>query len=149
MTPLDLKNELVNDPTSLGYDITNPLACVALINNQNFTIQQSIPISVVLIWAASTGALAKFQTRANNSSDPLQSAAQAILLNIQGGIAPLDVTNPAVDGMVSAFQTVGDFTSDQKTALYQMSQMTGSRAEVLWGIAKIIYIDDILTALRQ
>jgi hypothetical protein len=88
----------------------------------------SVPMSQVLIWAAYFGVTAKFQARAANNADALQSKAIAMIAAFEGSTPGLDLSNTMVLSMVGDFVTAGDVTSDAETALLSLAPVYTSDA---------------------
>src|SRR5947209_2288822 len=138
-----LKSEVMNDPTHAGYT-TMTDAQVAASLNAPVPVQGPVPMTSVLIWAAQNNVMGRMQAHANSTTDPLQSAALAVLAALQGGYGTLDVTNSAVLSMLQAFQNAGDFTATAQAALLALGQTTTTRALSLAGWGVPVQAPDIL-----
>jgi hypothetical protein len=152
-----LKDELLDDPLSLGYapyvaSYSNGDAQYSLndlLNAKNYTQNVPIPIAQVVLWGAGNGALASLRSAATTPS-AVQSVAIAADVLLSGSLAPtLDLTNPAIGTMLDALVQAAVLTADQKTSLLSLRVVPASRAEVLFGTDVVIEGNMVYDALAS
>lgn len=149
-----LKSEIDTDPLNLGFAALvsqgNDQGIVDLLNNKGYTLTQPLSIITVLKWGAANGVLANINDGQTSAATPqlkaICLAAMKIMGNFQG---TLDVTDPQIQGLVTAMASGGIMTSSQASELLSLGNQPASRVEVLFGIGNSVDQGDISFALRN
>jgi len=155
-----LNTEITTDPLGLGYApfiaSGNDQGLADLLNRKddaNSVVVPIIPVSRVLEWAgtrqgAASSPMKAITAAANDSSSPVQGVAQ-VALRVFGTLQSIDLSRPAVAGMVQGLTLGGVITSAQRDALLALQNASpASRAEVLFGGGTTVTNSDISFALR-
>jgi hypothetical protein len=149
----NLFTELTTDPMGLGYAplivSRNDAGCELLLNDATkFTRPDWVSVSEFNTWCASHNEeYQNIKALAANSSNPYNSAADAILRCLNGAIntGALNLADVNVMNLLNAWP-FADTTGATKAALIALGTFPASRAQVL-GISATI--DDISNALNK
>jgi hypothetical protein len=142
-----LKNEITNDPLSLGYAVFvtagNDAAIAAILNMATgpgaaTVTDATMPRDDFML--AITPSLISLP----GLSTTIQSKWDRILAVVRAADT-INISDPAIQALLGASVADGVLTSDQVAAI---GQRTGSRAEVLFGAGTTIMNTDISFALR-
>jgi hypothetical protein len=151
MTTTQLQSEFTSNPLPYAalLNVADDAGVAAILNAKNYTIQGPVTFASVMSWLGEIGATVPLQKLAITDG-PLQNIAATFLLCVQGGIGTivngvpcLNVTDPAINGMISALVAGGIFTADQKAALFAIGLIPVSRAEVINGIGDLVTATDV------
>jgi hypothetical protein len=156
-----LESELRNDPLQLGYEpfVTSGAdQDLARILNQDpstfstpktwTSINPLIPMSSVLIWAAS-GPLDSLHNGTTSSNSSVRSAClAAIQLLSLPSITTFDPTAASTSALLSGFVEATVLTQTQVDELNSLTIVPATRGEVLFGNGVVVSHNDVATALR-
>lgn len=136
MDYLTLAAELADDPVGIGYVGMNDTEAAAAINAPTQTVTRGVPMTDVLRWAVSSGALLAVQTAAAGGGAGANSTARTLatgalmMINLGAG-TDLGIDDSEVAGMLTAMVQTGVLTSGQRDALVARGTRQVSRADVL------------------
>lgn len=131
-----LAAELTDDPAGIGYAGMDDTGAAAAINAPSQTVTRGVPMTDVLRWAVSSGALLAVQTAAAGQGAGTDATARTLatgaLMMIQlGAGTELGIDDPEVAGMLSAMVAKGVISGAQRDALLTRGVQHVSRADVL------------------
>ena len=127
---MSLRGELLNDPLGRGYASLGDVACADSLAEKNRTVIGSVSRPDFVIWAAA-GPRAVIEDTALDKAHPLRSSALALRDFVNGNSDALDLSNAQVQGLLSAWVSLGLITQAQHDSLIGLATRTLSRAEEL------------------
>lgn len=131
-----LKTEIETDPLGLGYSGLSNAAIVTLINTKSYTVPKPIQMLKLLGQLASSGVLFKLESaKTTASTDALKSKALGMLKLIDNpNVDTFDTSNSTISTILDDLDTGSVITTGEKNAWNALADVSGSRAEVLWGV---------------
>lgn len=131
-----LADELADDPAKVGYGGMSDAEAAGAINAPSQTVVRGVPMTDVLRWAVSSGALLAVQSAAAGQgagTDPVARtlATGALMMINLGTGTDLGIDDAEVAGMLTAMVAKGVLTSGQRDALLARGAHEVSRADVL------------------
>lgn len=131
-----LAAELAADPAKLGYAAMDDTAVADALNAPTQTVTRGVPMTDVLRWAVSSGALLAVQTAAAGQGAGTNATARTLatgalmMINLGAG-TDLGIDDSEVAGMLTAMVQTGVITGAQRDALVARGTRHVSRADVL------------------
>lgn len=131
-----LAAELADDPAGLGYSEMDDSAAAAAMTVESQAVTRGVPMTDVLRWAVSSGALLAVQTAAAGQGAGTNATARTLatgalmMINLGAG-TDLGIDDPEVAGMLTAMVQTGVLTAGQRDALVVRGARLVSRAGVL------------------
>lgn len=130
-----IKNEITNDPRSMGYASMTHDQIVSSLNTKNITVQEPISSRNLLLWGGNNSRLDSITSASTNTSltGAVRSVAIAALHMISRADTELDMTDSNITQMFNVLVGASILTSSDLTSLNTLSQVSRSWAEENWG----------------
>ena len=146
-----LSTEILTDPGSVGYsthvDAGSDSEVAWLCNTTMSQETGQIVRADFVVWAVSTGMYGKIKDISNDSANPLRHSALAILAVLEGGASSgIDLRKPENMATLEAWESAGELSESDKTALVNLSKYSLARSIKLFG--RLITAADVAKALR-
>lgn len=155
--PIDysiLKNELIIDPSGLGYSTFinngNETSLVNLINQPFTTLYSYAKISDIQSYIDSNGLSIGIEDAAANSGtvEPIRQCARMATKLFSARYETVDVMVPAFGSCLDGLVAGGLMSGDDKVSIINLAATSGTRAESIFGIGTSINDIDISIALK-